>query len=49
MKITKENLITDKDVNRVYVSSLLDKASSGFDQSVRKRLGQQIRQFESHV
>ena len=49
MKITKENLITDKDVNRVYVSSLLDKASSGFDQSVRKRLIQQIRQFESHV
>ena len=49
MKITKDNLITDKDVNRVYISSLLDKESSGFNQSVRERLVQQIRQFESHV
>lgn len=49
MKITKENFITDQDVNRVYISSLLDKESSGFDQSVRERLVQQIRLFDNHV
>ena len=49
MKITKENFITDQDVNRIYISSLLEKESSGFDPSVRERLVQQIRQFDNHV
>ena len=49
MKITQENFITDLDVNRIYISSLLEKESSGFEPSVRERLVHQIRQFDDRV